>query len=184
MFNCPTAAGCIFAGWLARAQSCIGVDAPSNQAGASNLWPALVEHPNYDKYWQEKDIRRHLHGVNCAVLSVGGWYDAEDPLGPLSSFYETKARNPTNSEVTLVMGPWAHGQWSGGEGVTSLGNVCFFSRTEEYYREHIELPFFTRHLMPDKAVEPQPAAVVFEVGRRWLDPFGPFDPSDPFDLSS
>ena len=72
-----------------------------------------------------------------AVLSVGGWYDAEDPMGPFSTFYETSRRNPENAEVTLCAGPWAHGQWSSGEGPTTMGNVEFFAKTEEYYREHI-----------------------------------------------
>ena len=38
-------------------------------------------------------------------------------------------------QITIVAGPWAHGQWSSGEGITALGDVEFFSRTEEYYRE-------------------------------------------------
>ena len=46
--------------------------------GQNNLWPDLIAHPNYDEFWQSRDIRRHLNNVNCAVLSVGGWYDAED----------------------------------------------------------------------------------------------------------
>ena len=71
------------------------------------------------------------------MLSVGGWYDAEDPMGPFSTFYETSRRNPENAEVTLCAGPWAHGQWSSGEGPTTMGNVEFFAKTEEYYREHI-----------------------------------------------
>jgi putative CocE/NonD family hydrolase len=138
------------------------------QKGGSNLWPDLVAHPNYDEFWQSRDIRGHLNNVNCAVLSVGGWYDAEDPLGPFATFYETRARNPGNSEVTLVAGPWAHGQWSGGEGLTTHGNVSFYSRTEEYYREHVELPFLRRHLGTPAAdappPPPPPKAIVFEVG--------------------
>lgn len=51
------------------------------EGGGHNLWPDLVAHPDYDEFWQSRDIKRHLNDVNCAVLSVGGWYDAEDPMG-------------------------------------------------------------------------------------------------------
>ena len=28
--------------------------------GGNNLWPDLVAHPDYDEFWQSRDIRRHL----------------------------------------------------------------------------------------------------------------------------
>jgi predicted acyl esterase len=59
-------------------------------------------------------------------------------------------RNPS-SEVSLCVGPWAHAQWSGGEGTTRHGDLTFESHTEEDYRESIELPFLRRHLMDDDA---------------------------------
>ena len=43
------------------------------------------------------------------------------------------------------MGPWDHGGWSRGAG-DSLGNARFNSKTAEYFRENIELPFFEFHL--------------------------------------
>jgi hypothetical protein len=36
-----------------------------------------------------------------AVLSVGGWYDAEDPLGPFAVYYGSTANNPTNDQVQI-----------------------------------------------------------------------------------
>ena len=83
---------------------------------SSSLTQTVVVNSDYDEFWQSRDIKRHLNDVNCAVLSVGGWYDAEDPMGPFSTFHETTRRNPANSEVTLCSGPWAHGQWNGGTG--------------------------------------------------------------------
>ena len=71
------------------------------------------------------------------------------------------------------MGPWRHGGWAGGPGDT-LGNLDFASKTGEYFREHIELPFFMEHLKgkgdglkakPDNAT---PKAWVFETGtNQW-----------------
>ena len=109
-------------------------------------------------------------------------YDAEDPLGPFSTFYETTKRNPDNAEVTLCAGPWAHGQWSGGEGLTTHGNVSFYNRTEEYYREHIELPFLRRHLCTPSEDKPPPPplpkAIVFEVGTNEWKRFDSWPPAE------
>ena len=33
--------------------------------GGNILWPDLVAHPDYDEFWQSRDIRRHLNHVNC-----------------------------------------------------------------------------------------------------------------------
>ena len=59
------------------------------ERGASNLWPDMVEHDNYDAFWQHRAIRHHLNNVHCAVLVVGGWFDCEDTLGPFSVFEES-----------------------------------------------------------------------------------------------
>ena len=50
-----------------------------------------------------RNLRDHFNNVNCAVLSVGGWYDAEDPLGPYAVYYGTTANNPDNDQVR-----WTH----------------------------------------------------------------------------
>ena len=45
---------------------------------ASPEWNEFLAHPTYDAYWQARNIRPHLKNVRCAVMTVGGWYDAED----------------------------------------------------------------------------------------------------------
>jgi hypothetical protein len=72
------------------------------------------------------------------------------------------------------MGPWCHGCWSRGDGNT-LGDLNFASNTGEFFREHIELPFFIQNLKgkgeglktaPDNEI---PKAWVFETGtNQWL----------------
>ena len=81
-------------------------------------------------------MRRHLKGVRPAVLTVGGWFDAEDLFGTLSTFRAVESGGP-GSFNGLVMGPWFHGGWSRGDGA-SLGAVDFHSKTAEYYREQIK----------------------------------------------
>ncbi|MBP1766467.1 MAG: peptidase [Candidatus Aminicenantes bacterium] len=107
-------------------------------------WNANLEHPNYDEYWQARSLVPHMKDIKPAVLFVGGWFDAEDLAGPLKLFYALEKNGPLGPN-TLVMGPWLHGGWADMDG-DRLGNLTFGSRTGEFYREAIELPFFVYHL--------------------------------------
>ena len=129
-------------------------------------WSDLLEHPNYDEYWASRGLSQHMKNVTPAVLWVGGWFDAEDLAGPLKLFRATEAdhKAPVN---TLVMGPWRHGGWSRGDGNT-LGNLDFGSKTGEYFREQIELPFFAFHLK-GKGKSETPKAWLFQTGtNQWV----------------
>ncbi len=52
----------------------------------TGLWDDQYKHDTYDDYWQIRDLSRHMKNVKCAVLVVGGWYDAEDLEGPYRTF--------------------------------------------------------------------------------------------------
>jgi putative CocE/NonD family hydrolase len=133
--------------------------------GRSPEWKEFLEHPTYDAYWQARNVRPHLKGVRCAVMTVGGWYDAEDLFGPLETYRWTERLNAGITNV-LVMGPWAHGGWSRGDG-DKLGDIHFRSKTSKFYREKIELPFFRHFLKGDTNYTPAEAHV-FETGtHQW-----------------
>jgi len=133
--------------------------------GRAPEWKEFLEHPNYDAYWQARNIRPHLKNVRCAVMTVGGWFDGEDLFGPLETYRSTEQLNPGITNV-LVMGPWAHGAWSRADG-DKLGDVNFRSKTAEFYRDKIELPFFRRFLKGDTNYTPSEAHV-FETGtHQW-----------------
>ena len=128
-------------------------------------WSEFLAHPTYDDYWQARNIRPHLKNVHCAVMTVGGWFDAEDLFGPLETYRWTERLNPGITNV-LVMGPWAHGGWGRGDG-DKLGDVNFRAKTAEFYRQKIELPFFRRFLKGDTNYTPAEAHV-FETGtHQW-----------------
>jgi putative CocE/NonD family hydrolase len=95
------------------------------------------------------------------VLFVGGWFDAEDLAGPLKLFRAIEESGPKAPD-TLVMGPWLHGGWSRMDG-DKLGNLNFGSKTGEYFRKEIELPFFVQNLKSKGEVK-FPKAWVFETG--------------------
>ncbi len=120
-----------------------------------------VNHDTYDEYWKARNIAPRLKNIRCAVLTVGGWFDAEDVQGPLTTFRSVAQNNPTVPNA-LVMGPWAHGAWRERAG-RRLGRVDFASDTAEFYRKEIVFPFFEHHLRG--AADPKLArATVFESG--------------------
>jgi len=128
-------------------------------------WSEFLKHPTYDEFWKARNIRQHLKNVRCAVMTVGGWYDAEDLFGPLEVYRNTERMNAGITN-TLVMGPWAHGGWGRGDG-DKLGDINFRAKTSEFYREKIELPFFRHFLKGDTNYTPTEAHV-FETGtHQW-----------------
>ena len=129
------------------------------------FWNDLVAHPNYDDFWQSRNLLPHLNNVTTAVLTVGGWFDTEDLYGPLNTYASIERRNP-GTENLLVMGPWAHGGWSRSDG-ERLGSAEFGFATAEFFREELQLPFF-RHHLHDKPAHELAEATVFETGaNRW-----------------
>jgi putative CocE/NonD family hydrolase len=111
-----------------------------------HFWNELESHPNYDRFWQERNILPHLKNIQASVLTVGGWYDTEDLYGPLKTYAAIEQQNP-NIKNHLVMGPWYHGQWSGDEG-RKLGQADFGFATSSWYQQHVLLPFFESNLRP------------------------------------
>jgi putative CocE/NonD family hydrolase len=134
--------------------------------GKPAFWHDVMKHPNYDAFWKERSLLPHLKDIKPAVLTVGGWYDAEDLFGPLNSFQAIDRGKPKSQNI-LVMGPWVHGGWAGGDG-DALGPILFAAKTAQYYREHVEFPFFEHHLKGVGAWT-STKAYIFETGRnRWL----------------
>ena len=129
-------------------------------------WTALLERTVYDDFWRARNLEPHVKDLSPAGLTVGGWFDAEDLQGPLSFWRAASSRNPRRPQ-TLVMGPWTHGAWAGGDG-DRLGKVRFDVKTGPWFRQQIQFPFFEHHLKG--TADPQlPAAVLFNTGRNeWL----------------
>src|SRR5215469_8064191 len=133
--------------------------------GSVPFWNDFRQHPAYDSFWKARDVRQYLNNIHPAVLTVGGWFDAEDLFGTLATFRSVEKGGP-GSFNGLVMGPWYHGGWGRGDG-DSLGAVRFGSKTAEFYREHIEFPFF-EHFLKGKESGLPPKAYVFETGaNQW-----------------
>jgi putative CocE/NonD family hydrolase len=145
------------------------------------FWKEVMQHGTYDDFWKARDIRAHVKNIKPAVLTVGGWFDAEDLFGALEIYKHAEANNPPQFNH-LVMGPWDHGGWSRPDG-DRHGDIRFGAKTADFFREKIEFPFFEAHLKdhPPSLPTPgsaRPKAWVFETGTnvwRKLDAWPPKD---------
>jgi len=135
-------------------------------------WNDVLKHATYDEFWQARALPQHMRNIKPAVLFVGGWFDAQDLAGPLMLFRALEKNGPS-APNTLVMGPWPHGGWARMDG-DSLGNLKFGSKTGEFFRNNIELPFFVYHLkgkgdgLKTSKEGSHPKALLFETGtNQW-----------------
>ncbi len=89
------------------------------------FWNDLMAHGTYDAFWKARNLRPHLKNVppSVAVLTVGGWFDAENLFGALQTYRTIETTSPKTSN-RLVLGPWLHGGWGRSDG-SSLGPVHF-----------------------------------------------------------
>ena len=95
---------------------------PKYMGDSIKFWNDAFAHPDYDEFWKARDPRQFLKQVTPAVMTVGGWFDAEDLYGALHVYEAIEKQNPSSVKNFLVMGPWSHGQWAAGKG-TNLGNI-------------------------------------------------------------
>ncbi len=137
--------------------------------GNVEFWNEMVRHPNRDEFWQQRDIVPHLENVAPAVMTVGGWFDAEDLYGPLAIYQSIEAKNPDVFNI-LVMGPWYHGAWLRSDGA-QLGHAWFGGPTSPHYQERVQKPFFDAFLIGEGEADCDlPEAIVFETGaNQWRD---------------
>jgi uncharacterized protein len=144
--------------------------------GQNAYWTTVLKHPDYDEYWSSRALAPHMRQLGPAVLFVGGWFDAEDLAGPLKLFYAAD-RDGSARKLSLVMGPWPHGGWGRGDG-ESLGNLHFASKTAEFFREQIELPFFVQNLKDKGETNSFPKAWLFGTGLNEWRKFEAWPPKD------
>ncbi len=129
-------------------------------------WNDYVAHPDYDAFWKRQTMVPHIGDVKVPTLNVAGWWDQEDFYGPIRIYDALEAHDSKHLNY-LVVGPWNHGGWSRGAG-DSLGAIPFGSATAEYFRDHVQAPWFA-HFLKDTGTLDLPEALTFEAGsNRWV----------------
>lgn len=140
------------------------------------FWQQHVEHPNYDEFWQKRSILPHLRDIDHAVMTVGGWFDAEDLYGPLNIYKTVEQYNP-KAQNTLVMGPWSHGDWARERGMQAVNHIWFGDSLSTFYQTQIERPFFNYHLREEGNLN-LPEAFMFDTGLKSWRSFEEWPPRD------
>lgn len=137
----------------------------------------IVDHPNYDDFWKKRDLLPHLKNIKHAVMTVGGWFDAEDLRGPLH-IYKTIEKNNPKAKNSIVMGPFSHGGWSYEMGKHFHNEVYFGDSIATFYQKNIETPFFNHHLKNTKSTIDLPEAYMFDTGKKEWKQFAEWPPKN------
>jgi predicted acyl esterase len=85
----------------------------------------------------KRGILQHLKDIKPAVMTVGGWFDAEDLYGPLNTYQQKTSKNYN----TIVMGPWSHGDWARNGAKAVIGNINFGDSISGFFQKNIEAIF-------------------------------------------
>ena len=134
--------------------------------GGAPFWNDMMAHGTEDAFWQARKVAPHLEKVTPAVLTVSGWYDANNLHGALRVHEAIGKQSPSTSN-RIVLGPWSHGQWARGPG-DALGDLTFGSNTSDFFRDSIQFPFFAHYLSDNAGSLTLPHATAFETGtNRW-----------------
>ena len=135
--------------------------APKYFGDSIKFWNDAFAHPDYDDFWKARDPRPFLNNVTPAVMTVGGWFDAEDLFGALHTYEAIEKQNPQTVRNFLVMGPWSHGQWAFGE-AKNLGNIYWGLDANKKFIEQ-EVKFFNYYLKGE-GEQDIPEAEIFVTG--------------------
>jgi putative CocE/NonD family hydrolase len=140
------------------------------------FWQEIINHPNYDTFWQKRSILPHLKNIKPAVMTVGGWFDAEDLFGPLNIYKTIETTTPA-AKSTIVMGPWGHGDWARENGKSTHNHIYFGDSISTFYMREIERPFFAFYLK-DEGKGNFPEAYMFNTGTKKWEQFDIWPPKE------
>jgi predicted acyl esterase len=134
----------------------------------------IMNHTNYDEFWQKRSLP-HLKNINHAVMTVGGWFDAEDLSGPLN-IYKTIEKTSPKAKNTIVMGPFSHGAWARNRENIST-QIYFGDSIATYYQKNVETKFFNHYLKGNtKQDAGLPEALMYDTGAKQWKEFATYPP--------
>src|SRR5664279_1919371 len=156
----------------------VGADkniSPRYLGDSVKFWNDAFSHPDYDEFWKARDPQQFLKNVTPAVMTVGGWFDAEDLYGTLHTYKAIEKQNSPSVKNFLVMGPWSHGQWAFGKG-NNLGNIYWgFDANNKF--QTLEKKFFDFYLK-GAGQDKIPEAEIFVTGSNEWRSFDKWPPEN------
>jgi len=127
-----------------------------------------LAHPADDAFWQNVAVNRHYPQVHVPAFNVGGWYDIFLG-GTLENYTRMRVEGGTpqaRAGQRLLIGPWAHGNYSGEYADRSFGAASSFDSIDIHM---LKLRYFDHTLKGlDNGVEEEPPVRIFVMGEdRW-----------------
>jgi putative CocE/NonD family hydrolase len=136
------------------------------ESGAADFYWDWLSHESNDEYWQSLAINRRYPKIQVPAFNIGGWYDLF-LYGTLENFTGMQQAGGSETARTgqrLLVGPWAHGAFSGGYPDYSFGVTAaadFVDLTA------LQLQFFGYHLKgSSSALADQPPVRIFVMGEK------------------
>lgn len=138
---------------------------PEYLGDSIKFWNDAFAHPDYDDFWKARNPLPFLKNVTPAVMTVGGWFDAEDLYGALHTYAAIEKQNSPSVKNFLVMGPWSHGQWAFGKG-NNLGNIYWGMDANKKFISQ-EKKFFDFYLKGEGNSEMAEATIFVTGSNEW-----------------
>lgn len=121
-----------------------------------------LDHPTFDRYWQEFELGGRLGRIGVPCLHVSGWYDTfvNQTLDAYQRF-----KSATAADHRLLVGPWYHIPWS-----QQVASVDFGDAARNFVDEY-QLAWFDAWTKGQRsAIEKIPPVRVFVTGsNKWHD---------------
>ena len=113
-------------------------------------------------FWKARDPRQYLKNVTPAVMTVGGWFDAEDLYGALHTYEAIEKQNPQLSEELPWL--WDPGHMASGlfGKANNLGNIYWGLDANEKFR-NLKRNFLII-ILREKEDPEYPEATIFVTG--------------------
>jgi uncharacterized protein len=146
----------------------VGADkniSPRYLGDSVKFWNDAFSHADYDEFWKSRDPQQFLKNVSPAVMTVGGWFDAEDLYGALHTYESIEKQNSPLLKNYLVMGPWSHGQWAFGKG-NNLGNIYWGLDANKKFQT-LEKNFFDFYLKGEGKPDFAEATIFVTGSNEW-----------------
>src|SRR6201988_1289586 len=128
------------------------------------FWRKILEHPNYDAFWQVQAVDKILakEPLKVPVMLVHSLWDQEDIYGDIAVYKAIEPKDTNNDKVFLVLGPWHHGQMI--RDGSALGAIKFNSDTSLRFRREILRPFLDQYLKDGAPKANLTPVIAFETG--------------------
>nr|GFC75516.1 hypothetical protein [Tanacetum cinerariifolium] len=114
-------------------------NAPQYFNNRARIWNEYLQHDTYDAYWQARNIRKHLTDVRPAVLTVGGWYDAEDLFGALHTYEAIEKQNPKATNRLTLETPFFN-YYLKGKGTFGAAEATIFDTGLNQWKDYATWP--------------------------------------------